>query len=96
MQQVETLFEMMRQSNRPLSVSLAQSGPGPGYRRNLDALERARAEGLQMRAQVAARAIGVLIGLEGTVNPLRGSAASSSQLRRVPASMPMQLSMAMP
>jgi N-acyl-D-aspartate/D-glutamate deacylase len=68
-----TLFEMMRQSKRPLSVSLAQSAPGTAYRRNLRSLEQAHAEGLCMRAQVGARAIGVVISAEGTVNPLRGS-----------------------
>ncbi len=69
-----TLFEMMRASGRPLSVSLLQSGPGRGYRRVLDALTVANAEGLEMRAQVAARGVGVLLGLQATVNPLRGSA----------------------
>jgi N-acyl-D-aspartate/D-glutamate deacylase len=72
--ETETLFEMMRQSNRPLSVSLAQSAPGTAYRRNLRSLEQAHAEGLSMRAQVGARAIGVVISIEGSVNPLRGSA----------------------
>jgi N-acyl-D-aspartate/D-glutamate deacylase len=67
----ETLLEMMRASGRPLSVSLAQSSPGPRYRRQLALLERAHAEGLTMRAQVAPRAVGVLVGLEGSVNPLR-------------------------
>ncbi len=71
--EMETLTEMMRVSGRPLSFSLAQSRPGPGYRRSLDALEEANREGLQMRAQVATRAIGLLIGLQGSVNPLRGS-----------------------
>ena len=70
-----TIFEMMRRSGRPLSVSLAQTGPGVGYRRTLDALRRANAEGLAMRAQVGARGIGALIGLEATINPLRGSAS---------------------
>ncbi len=69
----ETLLEMVRRSGRPLSISLAQSGPGDGYRRHLELLERANREGLTMRAQVAARAIGALIGLEGSVNPLQHS-----------------------
>jgi N-acyl-D-aspartate/D-glutamate deacylase len=72
-EEIETIFEMMRRSGRPLSVSLAQSAPGRGYRRTLDALRRANAEGLMMRAQVAARGIGALIGLEATINPLRSS-----------------------
>jgi len=66
----ETLLEMMRASGRPLSFSLLQVVPGPGYRARLALLERARAEGLSMRAQVAARAVGVLLGLQSSVNPL--------------------------
>ena len=76
--EVETLFEMMRRSGRPLSVSLAQGGPGDGYRRFLAALDAANAAGLRMRAQVAARGIGALIGLEGSVNPLKHSASYAS------------------
>jgi len=68
-----TLLDMMRASGRPLSVSLSQSAPGHGYRRVLDTLTAANAEGLHMRAQVAARGIGVLLGLQASVNPLQGS-----------------------
>jgi N-acyl-D-aspartate/D-glutamate deacylase len=66
----ETLLEMMRESGRPLSFSLLQTAPGSGYRGKLDLLDRANAEGLTMRAQVAARAVGVLVGLSASVNPL--------------------------
>jgi N-acyl-D-aspartate/D-glutamate deacylase len=66
----ETLLEMMRESGRPLSFSLLQTAPGSGYRGKLDLLDRAEAEGLTMRAQVAARAVGVLVGLSASVNPL--------------------------
>ncbi|HEX7131008.1 MAG TPA: amidohydrolase family protein [Iamia sp.] len=66
----ETLLEMMRASGRPLSFSLVQAAPGTGYRASLRLLEAARDEGLDMRAQVAARAVGILVGLQGTVNPL--------------------------
>ncbi len=66
----ETLLEMMRASGRPLSISLVQTAPGPGYRSKLDLLDAAQAEGLAMRAQVAARAVGVLLGLQGSINPL--------------------------
>jgi N-acyl-D-aspartate/D-glutamate deacylase len=68
--EAETLFEMMRSSGRPLSVSLLQTSPGPRYRRILDALDRAADEGLEMRAQVAARGVGILVGLQATINPL--------------------------
>jgi N-acyl-D-aspartate/D-glutamate deacylase len=44
--------------------------PGTGYQAQLRLLETARDEGLDMRAQVAARAVGILVGLQGTVNPL--------------------------
>ncbi|MGI8755321.1 MAG: N-acyl-D-amino-acid deacylase family protein [Acidimicrobiales bacterium] len=66
----ETLLEMMRSSGRPLSISLVQSKPGVGYRAKLDLLDAANAEGLTMRGQVAARAVGVLLGLQGSLNPL--------------------------
>jgi N-acyl-D-aspartate/D-glutamate deacylase len=67
-------FAMLRRvaetSGRPLSFSLAQGGPNPkGYRKLLAALETAVASGVEMKAQVAARAVGVLLGLELTANP---------------------------
>src|SRR4051794_24606356 len=71
----ETLLEMMRASRRPLSISLLQAAPGTGYRSKLALLEQARDEGLTMRAQVAARAVGALVGLQGSLNPLRGTEA---------------------
>jgi N-acyl-D-aspartate/D-glutamate deacylase len=67
-------FAMLRRiaerSGRPLSFTLAQGGGNPkGYRFLLQALEEAVAAGLPMRAQVAARPVGVLLGLELTANP---------------------------
>ncbi len=81
--EVRTLLEMMRRSGRPLSVSLLQTAPGDGYRRMLGTLEEANREGLQMRGQVASRAVGVVIGLEGTINPWKVSPTfrSSPDLR---------------
>src|SRR5204863_1304252 len=67
-----TLLEMMRVSRRPLSVSLA-SARGYDHRRILDLLTAANDEGLRMRAQVPARGIGALVGLQAPVNPLQGS-----------------------
>jgi len=72
-----TFLEMMRVSGRPLSVSLA-SARGYAHRDVLDLLTAANEEGLQMRAQVPARGIGVLIGLQATVNPLMGSSTYRS------------------
>jgi N-acyl-D-aspartate/D-glutamate deacylase len=71
----ETLLEMMRASGRPLSISLLQVATGTGYRRRLDLLDAAHAEGLTMRAQVAARAVGLLLGLQGSINPLARTAS---------------------
>ena len=70
-----TLLEMQRQSGRPLSVSLSQGRVGGGHNAVLDSITRANEqEGLRMRAQVPARGIGVLVGLQATVNPLKESA----------------------
>ena len=69
----ETLLQMMRASKRPLSISLLQVAAGTGYRSKLDLLTAARSEGLMMRAQVAARGVGVLLGLQGSFNPLRAA-----------------------
>ncbi len=70
----EAEFAMLRRivetSGRPLSFTLAQSPIAPdSYKTLLAALEDAVAAGLPMKAQVAARPVGVLLGLELTVNP---------------------------
>ena len=64
------LRRIVEQSGRPLSVSLAQADVAPdGWKLLLGAIERAVADGLPMRAQVAPRPVGVLLGLELTLNP---------------------------
>lgn len=61
---------IVEKSGRPLSFSLAQSHQAPdSYRLILDALRDAVDSGLPMKAQVSARAVGVLFGLDLTVNP---------------------------
>ena len=70
----EAEFAMLRRiveaSGRPLSFTLAQGSIAPkSYQILLRALEDAVAAGLPMKAQVAARPVGVLLGLELTVNP---------------------------
>jgi N-acyl-D-aspartate/D-glutamate deacylase len=67
-------FGMMRRlveaSGRPLSFSLVQSRAQPDqWRSLLDHLGRATADGLPMKAQVCGRAVGILFGLELTLNP---------------------------
>jgi N-acyl-D-aspartate/D-glutamate deacylase len=68
-----TLLEMMRASHRPMSVSVLQATPGDSYRRVLALIEAANEQGLTMRGQVASRAIGAVVGLEGSMNPLNRS-----------------------
>ena len=65
------MFErLVEKSGRPLSFSLLQSPREPKqYRYLLDRLSAAKAKGHRMRAQVASRPVGVLFGLELTVNP---------------------------
>ncbi|MGA0603392.1 N-acyl-D-amino-acid deacylase family protein [Caulobacter sp. KR2-114] len=70
----EAEFAMLRRvvqaSGRPMSFSLIQSPlNGEAYKTLLAAVEDAVAAGLQIKAQVAARPVGVLLGLELTVNP---------------------------
>ena len=64
------LRRIVETSGRPLSVSLAQADVAPdGWRRLLGAIEQANEDGLPMRAQVAPRPVGVLLGFELTLNP---------------------------
>ena len=64
------LRRIVETSGRPLSVSLAQAEVAPdGWRALLGALEAAVADGLPMRGQVCGRPVGVLLGLELTLNP---------------------------
>lgn len=67
------LRRLVEQSGRPLSVSIAQADSKPTLWRHLtDWLEQCDANGLQMRGQVGPRPVGVLLGLELTLNPLSG------------------------
>jgi N-acyl-D-aspartate/D-glutamate deacylase len=82
--EVGTLRAMVDVSHRPLSISVAQAPRNSlAYRRILDAISEANADGLEMRAQVAARAIGILLGLQGSVNPL-GRSATYNALADLP------------
>jgi N-acyl-D-aspartate/D-glutamate deacylase len=69
-----TEFAMIRalvtQSGRALSLSLAQTQQSSdGWRDLLALIEQASRDGLPIRAQVAPRPIGLLLGLQGTLNP---------------------------
>ena len=67
-------FAMIRRivaaSGRPLSLSLAQAGSAPdSWRMVLALIAQASQDGLPIKAQVAPRPIGLLLGLQGTLNP---------------------------
>jgi N-acyl-D-aspartate/D-glutamate deacylase len=71
---LETEFAMIRHlvkaSGRPLSLSLAQGHrSAEGWREILSRIEGAARDGLPIRAQIAPRPIGLLLGLQGTLNP---------------------------
>jgi N-acyl-D-aspartate/D-glutamate deacylase len=70
----EAEFDMLQRivakSGRPLSYSLLQSPRDPEqWRYMLERMTQAKTAGLQMRAQVATRPVGVLFGFELTANP---------------------------
>jgi N-acyl-D-aspartate/D-glutamate deacylase len=83
------LRDMVVQSGRPLSFSLVQSplraGGDEGWRTLLQLLERARADGLPITAQVATRGIGLLLGLQCTLHPFRGNPVFAEIADRPPA-----------
>lgn len=61
---------MVERSGRPLSLSLGQRHSAPEeWRKVLAKVDKAVADGLPIRAQVAPRPIGVLHGLQASANP---------------------------
>ena len=71
---LEPEFAMVRQmaerSGRPMSVSVAQINERPeDWRRMLQLISEAQAEGVELHAQVAPRPVGVIMSLEATFNP---------------------------
>ena len=65
----DRLRHMVERSRRPLTFSLAQFESSTGYRKRLAKLEQFAADGLPIRGQVATRPIGVLLGLQASLNP---------------------------
>jgi len=66
---------MVAVSGRPLSMSILQRPgfPADEYQRILQLIAAARADGLDIHGQVAPRPVGLVLCLEGGVDPLRGS-----------------------
>ncbi|HEY4059401.1 MAG TPA: amidohydrolase family protein, partial [Kofleriaceae bacterium] len=69
-----TLLEQMaRAGGRPMSISTMQRDHAPQqWRQILGRVERAVESGLDVRCQVGARGIGVLLGLDATFHPFMG------------------------
>ena len=81
--ELHTIIGMAETSGRPLSISVLQVDPRPeAWRRLLAAISAANDRGLQVTAQVAARPVGVLLGLETTINPLGMSATARALVGR--------------
>src|SRR3954468_20040461 len=73
-EEVATVLGMAEASGRPLSISLSQVPTRKdGWRSLLDAITAANDRGLIVSAQVAARPVGILLGLQATINPLGAS-----------------------
>ena len=67
----ELVLAMVASTGVPLSLSLAQSHHRPdAWRDLLSRIETAVADGLPIRAQVAPRPIGLLVGLQSSYHPL--------------------------
>ncbi len=72
---IEAEFELLRacvkaSGGRPLSFTLVQRYESPQqWRQLLTLIEKAQDDGLQIRGQVAPRAVGLLLGLQGSVHP---------------------------
>jgi N-acyl-D-aspartate/D-glutamate deacylase len=70
------LREMTAVSGRPMSITVLQNDVAPRqWRELLDLIGRAVADGLPMKGQVAARAVGLLMSHEAKLHPFAGSAA---------------------
>jgi N-acyl-D-aspartate/D-glutamate deacylase len=68
--ELDLFRRMAEESGRPISVSIAQ-GPQrtSDWLAELDYFERATRRGVTMRGQVGARAVGLMLGLDATLNP---------------------------
>jgi hypothetical protein len=67
---------MAEESGRPISISLTQVPFAPQqYKTLLDNITRANEDGVVVRAQVAPRAVGLLLGLQASMNPFLGNPA---------------------
>jgi N-acyl-D-aspartate/D-glutamate deacylase len=79
------LRSMAETARRPMSITTLQRPGQPvhAYRDLLDLVDAANRDGVEMRSQVAARPVGLMLSLEGTVHPLL-MAPTYQQLKHLP------------
>lgn len=63
------LTAMSEAAAAPMTISLAQGLNSHGWKKLLDMIDKANLDGLNIKGQVAPRAIGILMGLRCTLNP---------------------------
>lgn len=69
----DLLRDMAKESGRPMSISLLQRDQCDyQWRDILKSVEECVADGLDMKVQVAARAVGIMLGLDATFHPFMG------------------------
>ncbi len=82
--ELQTVLGMAEASGLPLSISVAQADQRPAqWRELMSAISAANTRGLNVTAQVAARPVGVLLGLQATISPL-GASASARTISELP------------
>jgi N-acyl-D-amino-acid deacylase len=82
--ELQLIEAFARTSRRPVSFTVQQAYHSPErWRKIFDQVERMRADGLDVKPQVAPRPIGVLLGLEATANPFLFT-ASFDEVARLP------------
>jgi len=73
-----TLRRMVEESGRPMTISVAAEDHRAYWGSLRDRIASAAAEGLPIKGQVGSRAIGVLLGLQASLNPFGGLPAYRS------------------
>jgi N-acyl-D-aspartate/D-glutamate deacylase len=64
-------YRIAQECGRPVSIGLAEADGDPGrWRQVLGFMERAADEGVDLKAQVCVRPVGILMGLQTSLNPL--------------------------
>ncbi|MFV0532481.1 MAG: N-acyl-D-amino-acid deacylase family protein [Cumulibacter sp.] len=80
----DLITKMVGASNRPMSVSLTQGGYVDRHTKILDLITTLNERGFAVRGQVAARAIGVILGLECTLNSFMMNPVFKAEIAGLP------------